>query len=102
MVSVCVPALLQLGETIKYKSVFYTVLYFILKYISKKYDVFCTVFQNIFWNICFLTTKHRRQIGHYRLPAALEAMEGIVGFEVALQRYVHQRLRDSNQDFHWI
>ena len=61
-----VPALAKLGETIKY---------FELMSIQS--------IDNI---------KHRKQIGHYYPETALEAMEGVVGFEAALHRYVHKRL----------
>ena len=60
-----VPELAQLGEAIKY-----------FKPIS----------------IQIVDKIYRRHIGHYRPEAALEAMEGVKGFETALQRYVHARL----------
>ena len=63
-----VPALMHLGETVKYYFTFY-----------------------LNFNTTVLTTKHRKHIGHYRPDAALEAMEGIVRFEVALEEYVHKR-----------
>ena len=47
----------------------------------------------------YLALLHRGHIGHYRLPAAIEAMESIVRFEVALQGYVHKRLLRSQMTF---
>ena len=61
-----VPALAQLGETIKYN---------FSSYLTQ----------------CLCVFTHRKHIGHYRPSAALEAMEGVRGFEDALQQYVHKR-----------